>query len=203
MKVTWLWDRVSSFRWFEVSGAQFAKGLKLDTCGLSSIHGSPNANANPAPHQSPRSGMSDDIRPGEKTVAMPEPRDAALIFIGRIETPWTARGDCPRQGTLDGPLCKVVLDPLWREALEGIDAFRELQLLYWMDQARRDLVRLAPSSHGTISGPFALRAPVRPNPIASSIVTLEERQDHVLLVRGLDCINGTPLVDIKPHRSRR
>ena len=141
-----------------------------------------------------------DLRPGEKTVVLPPPGDAALVFIGRIETPWARRSDCPRQGAFDGPLCKLVLDPVWSEALDGIEAFAYLQLLYWMDEARRDLVRLAPSGGTKMSGPFALRAPVRPNPVASSIVALVERQGPLVLVRGLDCRTGTPLLDIKPHR---
>jgi len=131
---------------------------------------------------------------------MPSPGDAALIFIGHLLTPWQQRGECPRQGSFDGPLCRLVLDPVWAEALTGIEAFTHLQLFYWMDQARRDLVLLAPTGSGKLSGSFALRAPTRPNPIASSIVELVERQGNVLLVRGVDCVSGTPLLDIKPHR---
>ena len=144
--------------------------------------------------------MTGSIRPGEKSVLVPPPGGARLIFIGHLLTPWTQREDCPRQGRFDGPVCQLVLDPLWAEALTGIEAFPHLQLLYWMDQARRDLVLLAPRSSGKLSGSFALRAPTRPNPIASSVVELVERQGNVLLVRGLDCVSGTPLLDIKPHR---
>jgi len=146
------------------------------------------------------SDHDDAIRPGEQRIAMPEPADAALVFIGRVETPWATRADCPRQGDRDGPLCRLVLDPVWGEALTGIEAHPHLQILYWMHQARRDLVLLAPSGRANPAGPFALRAPTRPNPIASSIARLVERQGATLLVRGLDCVNGTPLLDIKPHR---
>ncbi|MDR3463667.1 MAG: tRNA (N6-threonylcarbamoyladenosine(37)-N6)-methyltransferase TrmO [Beijerinckiaceae bacterium] len=131
---------------------------------------------------------------------MPPLGDARLVVIGHLLTPWTQRGHCPRQGHFDGPVCQIVLDPVWTEALTGIEAFPRLQLLYWMDQARRDLVLLAPKGSDKLSGPFALRAPTRPNPIASSIVELVERRDNVLSVRGLDCVSGTPLLDIKPHR---
>jgi tRNA-Thr(GGU) m(6)t(6)A37 methyltransferase TsaA len=144
--------------------------------------------------------MTGGIRPGEKAVAAAPPGDAALIFIGHIVTPWMQRKECPHQGSWDGPLCQLVIDPVWAEALTGIETFTHLQVLYWMDQARRDLVLLAPSGGEKLSGPFALRAPTRPNPIASSIVRLVERQDNVLLVRGLDCVSGTPLLDIKAHR---
>ncbi len=141
-----------------------------------------------------------DIRAGEKAVAAPLARDATLVFIGRIETPWTERSACPRQGASDGPVCHLVVDDLWREALTGIEQHRELQVLYWMDRARRDLVLLAPRGRPEPTGTFALRAPTRPNPIASSIVAVVERQGGTLLVRGLDCLSGTPLLDIKPWR---
>jgi tRNA-Thr(GGU) m(6)t(6)A37 methyltransferase TsaA len=145
-------------------------------------------------------GKPDCPRPGEKTVALEPAHDAWLTFIGHVETPWAARGDCPRQGDLDGPCCHLVLDPRWGEALTDIERHRHLQVLYWMDQARRDLVLLSPRSRPEPTGVFSLRAPTRPNPIASSLVALVERRGSVLIVRGLDCVDGTPLLDIKPHR---
>ena len=74
-----------------------------------------------------------------------------------------------------------------------------LQILYFMDRARRDLLVQAPKGRAETIGAFALRSPVRPNPIASSIVKLEAVEAGGLLVRGLDCMDGTPLIDIKPH----
>ena len=140
------------------------------------------------------------LRAGEVAIAAPMPTDAALTFIGRIETPWRERAACPRQGdVVAGPVCRLHIVSVWADALDGIDAHAELQLLYWMHQARRDLVRLAPKG-GARRGPFALRAPTRPNPIASSVVALLGRRGSVLDVRGLDCLDGTPLVDIKPWR---
>ena len=68
-----------------------------------------------------------------------------------------------------------------------------------MDQARRDLVLQTPFGKAT-TGTFALRSPVRPNPIASSIVELVAIEGTNLQVRGLDCVDGTPLLDLKPER---
>ncbi len=143
----------------------------------------------------------EDVRVGEKTVVLDRPADATLVFIGHIATPWTNRADCPRQGTYEGPVCRLVVDELWAEALTGIERQADLQVLYWMDQARRDLVLLAPRGRVEPAGTFSLRAPTRPNPIASSIVSLMERQGRTLMVRGLDCVTGTPLLDIKPWRA--
>ena len=140
------------------------------------------------------------MREGEIVGTAEATRDAWLSFVGRIETPWSTRGECPRQGDREtGPVCRLMLKAAWEPALEGIDAHPTLQLLHWMHEARRDLVRLAPRG-GSMRGPFALRAPTRPNPIASSIVTLLGRNGCALEVRGLDCVSGTPLLDLKPWR---
>jgi tRNA (adenine37-N6)-methyltransferase len=142
-----------------------------------------------------------EIRENEVAVDPPEATDAWLVFIGRIRTPWTLRRDCPRQGSRDGPLCTIeVFDP-WTPALKGVDAYGELEILYWLDRSRRDLLLQAPASSGKVHGTFSLRSPVRPNPIGTSIVRLETVEGAFLSVRGLDCLNGTPLLDIKPCRT--
>lgn len=131
---------------------------------------------------------------------LPDRMDAAIYFIGVIHTPWKTRGECPRRGSADGPVCTIEIDAKWREALTGLDAHPRLQVLYWMHQARRDLVLQMPRNTQTPIGTFALRSPVRPNPIASSVVVLEGIEGTTLRVRGLDCLDGTPLVDVKPER---
>ncbi len=139
------------------------------------------------------------LRAGEKTVEMPEARDAGLIFVGRIETPWTTRAECPRRGDPEsGPECTLVLDPRWIPALQGVEPGDTIQVLYWMDRARRDLLTQSPRDDGATVGTFALRSPNRPNPIASSMARLLAIDGVRLTVRGLDCVSGTPLLDIKP-----
>jgi len=139
-------------------------------------------------------------RPGETSAPVPDRQDAHLVFIGRLCTPFTSRDQCPRQGDPEnGPVCRAEIDEPWRAALAGIADFAWLDLLYWMHQARRDLVTQTPRG-GAPFGTFALRSPVRPNPIALSRVRLLGVEDGALLVRGLDCLDGTPLLDIKPHR---
>lgn len=142
-----------------------------------------------------------DIRPGEVKTTPPSVPDAGVFFIGTIRTPWKTRSECPRRGTPDGPLCTIELDPRWIEALRGIEAHPRLQILYWMHLSRRDLVLQMPRNAEQPIGTFALRSPVRPNPIASSVVTLDRVEGTTLFVRGLDCVDGTPVVDIKPDRA--
>jgi tRNA-Thr(GGU) m(6)t(6)A37 methyltransferase TsaA len=140
-----------------------------------------------------------DLRPGEMAVSQPGGFDAGVWFIGRLRTPWTRRSDCPKHGDpVNGPDCRIELDPRWTAALAGLSPEQPIQCLYWMDQARRDLVLQSPRRDGSVTGTFALRSPVRPNPIASSTVALLAIDGAVLTVRGLDCLDGTPLIDLKP-----
>ena len=142
----------------------------------------------------------DEIRPGEVAVEPPAATDANLVFIGRIRTPWTDRLACPRQGRRDGPLCRIELFAPWDQGLDGLAAYGSIEVLYWLDRSRRDLVRQSPKSDGTTRGTFSLRSPVRPNPIGTSLVTLVGIEGATVLVRGLDCLDGTPLLDLKPDR---
>ncbi len=140
------------------------------------------------------------IRPGEVSTTLPAQTDAGVYFVGRIETPWPTRADCPRRGDLNGPECRIEIDRRWQAALEGIAGHPRLQVLYWMHEARRDLLVQVPRSSARRCGTFALRSPVRPNPIASSVVELVSVEGNVVIVRGLDCKDGTPLIDLKPAR---
>ena len=142
-----------------------------------------------------------EIRQNEVAVELPAPNDAGLIFIGRIRTPWSNRLECPRQGRADGPICRIEVDPRWEQALESIDEFARIEVLYWLHESRRDLVQQSPANDGSTRGTFALRSPVRPNPIGTAIAHLVSRESNVLLVRGMDCLDGTPLLDLKPDRT--
>lgn len=142
----------------------------------------------------------DATRPGEIEAPLPERTDARLVFIGRIRTPFATRDACPRRGSTDGPVCRIEIDDPWRPALTGLDRYPRAEVLYWMHQARRDLVLQSPKSDGATHGTFALRSPVRPNPIATSVVEIVGFEEGAVLVRGLDCVDGTPLLDLKPDR---
>jgi tRNA-Thr(GGU) m(6)t(6)A37 methyltransferase TsaA len=146
-------------------------------------------------------GADNALRSGEVAIALPTETDAGVYFIGTIRTPWRLRGECPKRGSPDGPVCSVVVDERWRDALTDVAQHKRIQVLYWMHQARRDLVLQTPFRTGQTTGSFALRSPVRPNPIASSVVDLVAIEGTTLHVRGLDCLDGTPLIDLKPERA--
>jgi tRNA-Thr(GGU) m(6)t(6)A37 methyltransferase TsaA len=144
----------------------------------------------------------DGIRAGEVQVALPEHYDAHLYFIGRIRTPWTDRKDCPRnsrQARERGQTCVIEVDPRYAAALKGVAGSSHLIILYWMHGARRDLVQQRPRHVEEPHGTFSLRSPVRPNPIALSVVDLVKVEGTALTVLGLDCLDGTALIDIKPY----
>ncbi|GJD56564.1 tRNA (N6-threonylcarbamoyladenosine(37)-N6)-methyltransferase TrmO [Methylobacterium dankookense] len=139
------------------------------------------------------------LRPGEQAVSLPGRYDAGLHFIGRLRTPWTERGDCPKNGLQTEAVCTVEVDPAYAAGLANVSGASHLILLYWMDRAPRGLLVQQPRHADGTRGTFSLRSPARPNPIALSVVELLGIAGATLHVRGLDCLDGTPLLDIKPY----
>lgn len=149
-----------------------------------------------------------DIRPGEIALA-DDPAlaagDARLVFIGRVRTPWTARTDAPKnpnEARARGDTAYVELDAAFRPGLQDLEKFSHAILLYWMHEARRDLLVQVPRNSGKTHGTFALRSPVRPNPIALSVVRILKVDADAgrIDIDAIDCLDGTPLLDIKPYR---
>ncbi|MGH9809908.1 MAG: tRNA (N6-threonylcarbamoyladenosine(37)-N6)-methyltransferase TrmO [Terriglobia bacterium] len=139
------------------------------------------------------------IRPGETAIDLPAKTDAGLYFIGRIRTPWKERKDCPKNARESDAVCTLVVDTPFAEALKDVESCTHLVVLYWMDKAPRNLVLQVPGHYGVQRGTFALRSPARPNHIAMSVVKLLRIEGAKLSVAGLDCLDGTPLIDIKPY----
>jgi tRNA-Thr(GGU) m(6)t(6)A37 methyltransferase TsaA len=139
------------------------------------------------------------IRDGEIAVELPKDFDASLYFIGCIRTPWKTRDECPKNARESEAICTLEVDPRWAPGLAGVESCTNLVVLYWMNRSRRDLVVQVPRHYGVGRGTFALRSPARPNPIAMSVVRLIGVEGGKVSVVGLDCLDGTPLLDIKPY----
>jgi len=139
------------------------------------------------------------IRDGEVAVDLPGKTDAGLYFIGRIRTPWTDRQSCPKNARESDAVCTIELDATWLPGLKDLATSSHIIVLYWMDKAPRNLVLQKPAHYGVQRGTFALRSPARPNPIALSVARLIGIDGNTLSVVGLDCLDGTPLVDLKPY----
>lgn len=138
-------------------------------------------------------------RPGEVSIALPPATDAGLVFIGRIRSAYPTPGDCPKNTLERKETAVIVLDPPFDAGLAGIDGFSHLIALYWLDRSRRDLIVQHPSHRPEPTGVFALRSPVRPNPIGLSVVEVLSRDGAQITIRAIDCVDGTPLIDLKPY----
>jgi tRNA-Thr(GGU) m(6)t(6)A37 methyltransferase TsaA len=122
--------------------------------------------------------------------------------IGRLRTPWKTTSECPRNGRRADPppLCTVELEEEFIAGLHSIEGYSHLILLYWLDKSTAPEMVFKPPFDDQPRGVFATRTPRRPNPIGLSVVRFEGIvAPGVLGVRYLDCVDGTPLVDIKPY----
>ena len=142
-------------------------------------------------------------RPGEIPIDLPGGHDAGLYFIGRIRTPWKTLAECPKNTAVRREVVGTVeLDSRYADGLKDIGLLSHLFLLYWLDRSDRHLITQAPSHAPEPRGVFALRSPVRPNPIGLAVVELVSVDGAKLTVRNIDCVDGTPLLDIKPYFSK-
>lgn len=103
---------------------------------------------------------------------------------------------------------KIILDNVFTEALDGIEEYSHILVLFYMDKAKHDNIKLkikVPYAPDYVEkkGIFATRVPVRPNPIGVSIVELISRNKNILEVKGLDALNSTEVLDIKPFTGHR
>ncbi len=126
---------------------------------------------------------------------------ATIEAIGKIATPYKALADCPRNIDPNGPPCELILSDELRDGLLGLATGQRILILYWLDQADRSAIRQNSRRTGELAGVFALRTPNRRNPIGAAVLTIEKIVDGIITVRGLDCLDGTSLLDIKPAMS--
>jgi tRNA-Thr(GGU) m(6)t(6)A37 methyltransferase TsaA len=139
-------------------------------------------------------------RPGEIEISLPQKTDAELYFIGRIRTPWPTRADCPKNTSKRRDVeATIEVDPPFDAGLKDLDRLSHVIVLYWLDQSRRDFIIQAPSHAPEPRGVFALRSPVRPNPIGHAVSEVVRVEGNVVTIRNIDCVDGTPLLDIKPY----
>ena len=124
-------------------------------------------------------------------------RTVECVVIGEIRTPYKRLSDCPRTVHENPAICTLLLEPAYVDGLLGLERESHVLVLYWLDQARRDRLRRPERPDREDLGVFALRTPHRPNPIAAIVVPLVEIRGNEVDVRGLDCLDGTPLLDIK------
>ena len=119
--------------------------------------------------------------------------------IGVIHSPFTDKKQTPIQPPRSQGVGQVVVYPEFVEGLQDVEGFSHIILLYAFHQSEGYALRVKPFLDDQLRGLFATRHPCRPNPIGLSIVRLLARRDNVLDIEGVDMLDGTPLLDIKPH----
>jgi tRNA-Thr(GGU) m(6)t(6)A37 methyltransferase TsaA len=123
----------------------------------------------------------------------------ALTSIGIIHSPFQALGDAPLQGRFSDAVITLEILPEFTEGLQDVEHHPHLIVLYWLDRSDRTVLRAIPPHSGNEHGVFATRSPDRPNPIGIAVVDFVRREGNRLFVRGLDALDGTPVLDIKPY----
>jgi tRNA (adenine37-N6)-methyltransferase len=123
-----------------------------------------------------------------------------LKQIGVIHSPHRQAAGTPVQASLVGG-CEGTVEvfPKFVAGLKDLEGFERIWLVYWFDRAKEPQLVVTPYLDTVPHGLFATRAPCRPNPIGLSAVRLLEVRDNLLRVDGLDVLDNTPLLDIKPY----
>ena len=122
--------------------------------------------------------------------------------IGYIRSPYKTVESIPIQAYLSDTEGSVEILDEFKDGLKDIEGFSHILLLYVFHESRGFSLHVKPYLDTEERGLFATRYPSRPNPIGISVVKLLGRDDNILTIRGMDVIDGTPLLDIKPYVPR-
>lgn len=130
--------------------------------------------------------------------------DAAVTFIGKVESPWAERSACPKNMAAAreaGQPARLLIDEAYRPGLMGLERASHAIALTWLDRSARNLIVQKPRHAECASGVFSLRSPARPNPIGLHVcrILAIDHRNGVVELDGIDVLDGTPLVDIKPY----
>ena len=122
-----------------------------------------------------------------------------LKQIGVIHSPYRERGDAPRQGRWSDNEVTLEVFPDFADGLKDIDRLSHIIVLYWGDRANRETLQSKTPFSDVPVGVFSSRSPNRPNPIALCVADLLRVAGNRLVVRGVDALDGSPLLDIKAY----
>jgi tRNA-Thr(GGU) m(6)t(6)A37 methyltransferase TsaA len=129
------------------------------------------------------------------------PKSFEISPIGFVHSTLRDRSDAPRQGWEGAPNARLEIDPAFVECLDGIQSGQDIWIFTWLHEAQRSILKVHPRGDvlNPLTGVFATRSPDRPNPIGlhrAKVLSIDG--DRWLQVQGLEAIDGTPIVDIKP-----
>jgi tRNA (adenine37-N6)-methyltransferase len=119
--------------------------------------------------------------------------------IGLIHSPFTEKSEVPIQASRSQAKGTVEIHPEYAQGLQDLEGFSHIYLLYVFNKSSGYTLLVKPFLDDQLHGLYATRYPNRPNPIGLSVVRLVGRQGNILEVEGVDVLDGTPLLDIKPY----
>lgn len=118
--------------------------------------------------------------------------------IGFVSSPFKVRGDAPRQGRLTEETSVITVNEEYLPALLGLDQKKWAFIFCWFDRSDRTVLQSHRDETVPLAGVFANRSPNRPNPIALTLVEILQIEGNRITVKGLEALDGTPVLDIKP-----
>jgi tRNA (adenine37-N6)-methyltransferase len=119
--------------------------------------------------------------------------------IGIIHSPFNKKSQTPIQSSRSQAIGLVEVHPEFADGLKDIEALSHIYLIYFFHASSGYTLQIKPFLDNKEHGIFATRYPYRPNPIGISIVKLLSRRENSLTIEGIDTLDGTPLLDIKPY----
>ncbi|WP_324824379.1 tRNA (N6-threonylcarbamoyladenosine(37)-N6)-methyltransferase TrmO [Sinanaerobacter sp. ZZT-01] len=122
-----------------------------------------------------------------------------LKQIGLVHSPYKTKGSAPRQGKLSEETATMEIFMDYADAMKGIERLSHVIVLYWGDQANREILQSAPPWQQEELGVFSTRSPNRPNPIAFCVCKIINVEGRLIQVTGLDALDGSPILDIKGY----
>ena len=135
---------------------------------------------------------------------MDNPKSFDIFPIGYVHSTLKKRSGAPRQGWEGAPDARLEILPAFVEGLDGIQSGQDIWILTWLHESQRSDLKVHPRGEvqNPLMGVFATRSPDRPNPIGLHRAKVLSVDDGWLQVQGLEAIDGTPVIDIKPVLER-
>ena len=122
-----------------------------------------------------------------------------LQEIGIVHNAYKNLTDIPRQGRMSEEISEIEIHANFSDGLLKIEQNKYLIVLYWAHLAKRDILKTIPPAAKELHGVFASRSPGRPNPLSLCIAELIAREGNTLRVKGIDALDGSSVIDIKPY----